>query len=122
MFKAVYYWTKSGREPVMEFIEEQDLKAVAKIAENIRYLETEGYRLHRPKAAKISEKLYELRVEFSPNNYRIIYYFCIENRIILLHAFKKKTDKLNKNDIESAETRMSDFNERLKRGEIKWVK
>lgn len=118
MFKAIFYTTRSGKNYVQDFFMDQDIKARAKIAKAIVELETMGYRLHRPKAAKIDDGLYELRVEFSPNNYRLLYYYCIKNHIVLLSAFKKKRNDLDKNDIETAITRRNDFNARIQRGEI----
>lgn len=118
MFKAIYYISKSGRNYVKEFLEEQDVKARAKIARAIMELETLGFKLHRPKAAKVEDGLYELRVEFSPNNFRILYYYCIQQHIVLLSAFKKKRNDLDRNDIETAAARRNDFNERIRKGEI----
>jgi len=97
---------------------EQDVKARAKIARAIKELETLGYKLHRPKAAKLDDGLYELRVEFSPNNYRLFYYYCVKNHIVLLSAIKKKRNDLDRNDIETAITRRNDFNARIQSGEI----
>ena len=118
MFKAIFYTTKSGQAHVEDFLMEQDTKTRVKIARAIKELETQGYQLHRPKAAKIEDGIYELRIEFSPNNFRILYYFCIKNTIVLLSAFKKKRNDLDRNDIETAITRRNDFNSRIQRGEI----
>lgn len=118
MFKAIFYTTKSGQNYVENFLMEQDIKTRTKIARSIKELETLGFQLHRPKAAKIENGLYELRIEYSPNNFRILYYFCIKNRIVLLSAFKKKRNNLDRNDIETAIARKNDFNDRIQKGEI----
>jgi phage-related protein len=118
MFKAIFYTTKSGQSYVEDFLMEQDIKTRAKIARSISELETLGFQLHRPKAAKIEDGIYEMRVEFSPNNFRILYYFCIKNKIVLLSAFKKKRNDLDRNDIETAKARRNDFNNRIQKGEI----
>ncbi len=119
LFKSVYYTTTGGRKPVEEFILKQDAKARGKIARNLIYLEEHGYLLMRPYAAKITDRLYELRVECGPNNYRILYFFYTGNYIVLVHVFKKKTDKLKRTDIETAEQRMKNFEDRIKTGEIR---
>ncbi len=116
--KVIYYFTRSGRKPVFEFIEEQGEKEQAKIYRNISMLREQGYMLHRPYAAKITEKIHELRVEAVQDNFRILYYFNFGERVVLLHAFKKKTQKLNRVDIETAENRMKDFIERIEKGEV----
>jgi len=119
MYKARYYMTASGRYPVKEFIEAQDAKAAEKIISYILYLCDKGPGLHRPYADTVRGKIRELRVEFSPNNYRIFYYFSIEQNIIMLHGIKKKDQKLKQKDIETAEVRMLDFETRIRKGEIK---
>lgn len=118
MFKALFYTTYSGARPVEKFLNEQDEKARAKIMKAIQRLKELGYRLIRPEAAKIKDRLYELRVEFSPNNYRIIYFFYAGQYVVLTHAFKKKSQELKLNDIKTAEDRMKDFETRVIKGEL----
>ena len=114
--KVVYYRNTSGREPVRDFVMEQGKKERSKIIRNIDYLEDQGYMLHRTHAAKITADLHELRVEAGRDNFRIFYYFQVKDYIVLLHAIKKKTQKLNVNDIKTAENRMLDFIERINKG------
>jgi len=119
MFKKIYYVTRSGRKPVEEYIFEQDKKVIGKILKSIQRLEEKGFLLIRPEAAKLRDKIYELRIKFSPNNFRIFYYFCTGGYVILLHAVKKKTDEVKARDIDTAESRMVEFEERIRIGEIK---
>jgi hypothetical protein len=42
--------------------------------------------------------LYELR----PGRHRVLYFFFVRSKVILLHAFLKKTDEIPKRDIEIA--------------------
>ena len=118
MFKSVFYTTVNGQNPVQKYLDDQDIKAKVKIAHAIKELEEKGYLLHRPKAAIIEDGIYELRVEYSPNNYRIFYYFCFKKYIVLLSAFKKKKQALSRKDIETAKARKNDFNNRMKKGKI----
>ena len=58
-----------------------------------------------PYSKKITPNLYELRV-LGKNNLRILYTIDSDEReIILLHAFAKKSQKLNVKDISLAESR-----------------
>lgn len=118
MFKSIFYTTKSGKSPVQKFLNEQDIKVKVKTAFAVKELEIYGYRLKRPKAALIEDGIYELRVEYSPNNYRVLYYFCLKKYIVLLSAFKKKKQVLKRKDIETAKARRNDFNIRMEKGEI----
>lgn len=84
----------------------------------IELLEKEGPDLLRPYADSVKEKIRELRVKISSGNIRIFYFFFIEKNIILLHVFKKKTQKLPEAEIEHAKKNMIDFISRYKEGEF----
>ena len=49
-----------------------------------------------------TDGLYEIRVEFQSNTYRIFCCFDSGNLVVLLNAFHKKTQKTPKNEIELA--------------------
>ena len=56
--------------------------------------------MRRPFADYLGEKtgLYELR----PGRHRVLYFFYIRNKVVLLHAFLKKTNTIPERDIEIA--------------------
>jgi len=49
-----------------------------------------------------TDGLYEIRIEFESNIYRIFCCFDKENLVVLFNAFQKKTQKTPKNEIELA--------------------
>ena len=49
-----------------------------------------------------TDGLYEIRIEFESNIYRIFYCFDKGNLVVLFNAFQKKTQKTPKNEIELA--------------------
>lgn len=111
--------TESGKCPFDEFL--QDLinngreKELAQINTYIKYLRDFGHRLpsiSQQYAKFLEDKLYELR----PGSNRIIYYFFDGEKIIILHAFKKKTPKTPKKEIEQAKREMKEY-ERIKKNE-----
>ena len=53
--------------------------------------------------------LRELRIRFSSSNIRIFYFLHIKNTFILLHGFRKKTQRLPKKELEIAIARMNDY-------------
>ena len=75
-------------------------------------LQSEGPNLIRPFADIVRGKIRELRVQRQSNQYRILYFFFHGNEIILLHGFKKKTQKLEERDLQIAENRMNDWSNR----------
>lgn len=117
-YHVIFYWDKRGKEPVREFIESLPVKTQSKITKYIEILKEQGPFLRRPYADKLIGKLYELRARFSFDNIRLIYYFFLGDKIILLHAFRKKDWAISQQDIQLAERRMKEFSHRYEQGEI----
>ena len=117
-YQVVFYWDERGRKPVREFIDSLSLKTREKIDAHIKMLSEQGPFLRRPYADKLIRKLHELRVRFFSDNVRIIYYFFLGDKVVLLHAFRKKKWQIDQKDIELAERRMNEFTSRYERGKI----
>ena len=77
----------------------------AKISRTIELLEQFGSNLGMPHSKKINNKLFELRAR-GKREIRIIYTFH-ENEIVLVHIFTKKTRKIPKKEISTAEKRLN---------------
>ena len=116
MYKVSFYRDHRGRYPVYDFIEELNDKSQACVYRNITLLSQYGPNLLRPHADYVREKIRELRVKTIDGNIRIFYFFFIEHRVILLHAFKKKSEELPEREIEQAMRCMNDLLERFKEG------
>lgn len=117
--KAVYYENKKREKPVEKFINELDDKTKGKVLARIEFLEERWRELGRPYVDKIDADLYELRVQFSSNNVRIIYAYMFRDFIVLLHGILKKRREIPKNAILKAKKRMIDFRDRCKEGTVK---
>ncbi len=50
-----------------------------------------------------TDGLFEIRIEYESNIYRVFCFFDEGNLVILINAFQKKTQKTNKSEIEMAE-------------------
>ena len=118
MYKIKFYSTRRGDYLVKDFIQLMDKKSRAKIWSYIALLEKEGPNLPRPYADPVKGKIRELRIRIRAGNVRIFYFFFPERKIILLHAFKKKTQELPKKEIEQAKKNMEDFILRYRQGEF----
>ena len=110
------YETEGGRKPVEEF-----LMALPKYHETkanilIQRLSQEGNMFGFPFTKTISGKLKELRIQASPNIYRIFYFAHIDKKFVLLHGFTKKTEQTPRKEIRIAENRMSEYIRRHKSG------
>ena len=120
MYSVYFYKDRKDYYPVNDFIEELNKKSQAKVARYVELLKEHGPNLLRPYADQVRDKIRELRVRVSDGNVRIFYFFFIERRIILLHAFKKKTQELPEGEIEQAKRNMEDFIERYNQGELRF--
>ena len=68
--------------------------------------------LGAPYARSIRDKVWELRTT-GRTQHRILYFATSGKRLVLLHAFTKKTGKTPSAEIETALRRMSDYRERM---------
>jgi phage-related protein len=104
-----YYQTENGKYPVEEFIESLEVKSQARIARTLDLLEEFGIELGMPYAKYLEKQLWELRIRFGRNRYRIIYFLPTGKTFILLHGFSKKTDVISRSDLEIANNRRDDY-------------
>jgi len=112
MYTILVYKTEKGENLLQEFLKTLDSKTRAKIEKYIELLSLEGPNLKRPYADYLESGIYELRVKFSPNNYRILYFFFFEKNIVLTHGFVKKTDSVPVKEIEKALKYKIDYEKR----------
>jgi phage-related protein len=97
VFELYYFIDHKGSVPVQEYLHRLSEDERAKAYAYLDYLSHVGYQMRRPHADSLGGRteLYELR----PKDTRILYYFRSRNRIILLHAFRKKTVQIPKREI-----------------------
>ena len=119
MYNIIYYSTVRGDAPVREFLDELPNKVRSKAQALITLLSEEGPNLPRPYADIVQGKIRELRIRFGSDNIRILYCFFIKDYIVLLHAFRKKTDRIPRQELDLAQSRMHDFVGRYQKGELK---
>jgi phage-related protein len=96
MLSNIYYFVdERGRNPVKEFICGLTVKQQAKVFAYINELLLQGHNLRRPIADYLTEGIYELR----PKDNRIFYFFFLKDSAVLVHAVKKRTASISKNDL-----------------------
>jgi len=105
-WKVNFFQTTRGNYPVKEFIEEQDKSTQTKIARSIRLLVDYGPFLKPPDIKKLQGKLYELRIP-GKSAVRLLY-TTAKGEYYLLHAFKKKTQKIPLRELKTALDRIKE--------------
>ena len=76
-------------------------------------LEDYGPDLKQPYSKHLEDGIFELRVKFSSDITRTLYFFAKGKRIILTNGFVKKTQKTPKKEIDLAKKRRVDYLERI---------
>ncbi|MCF7916575.1 MAG: type II toxin-antitoxin system RelE/ParE family toxin [Candidatus Omnitrophica bacterium] len=84
-------------------------KDKVKIFRYINFLQEQKGHLGEPYTRHIIDKIRELRIDFGKNRHRIFYFTFIDKRIILLHAFLKKTQKTPIKEKNKAKYNYQDF-------------
>ncbi len=107
-----FYVDDKGRAPVGEFLESLDKRTYARFLWSIEQLRVRNVNARQPLVRQVDGKIWELREESNTNIYRILYVFFTGRRIVLLHGFAKKTQKLPRQDLDIARQRMERFLER----------
>lgn len=107
-----YYMEENGNFPVRNFLRSLDEGTYARFARSFERLRERNIFAKEPLVKHIQDKIWELRVESNKNTYRILYIFFNGKRIILLHGFSKKTQKLPQKELDIAKKRLADFLQR----------
>ena len=96
-----FYMTSSGRSPVEEFLKEQSDVIRSNFVDALSLL-AQGYALSMPISRNLSgvfPGLHEMRLKDRHGQVRIFYFIKKGDAIYMLHAFKKKTERLPKREI-----------------------
>ena len=71
----------------------------------MQQLRIRNVQAREPLARHLEGNLWELREESMTNIYRVIYFFFSGRRIVFLHGFQKKTQKLPRQELDVARAR-----------------
>lgn len=113
-YEVIFYEDDRGRSPVKEFLDDLDAKAksnkqakqlLSKFALYVEILEKSGTRSGLPYTKHIGNGIWELR----PKDHRVFFFGWEGSKIVLLHTFRKNTQKTPQREIEQAEKEMNDW-------------
>jgi phage-related protein len=94
-----------GARPVKDFIDRLSKPAKAKVIAALEMLEEHGNRLLLPHSRALGSGLQELRIAHPEGPFRVIYCYLPGRRIVLLHAFVKRTEAIRRSDLDVAMAR-----------------
>ncbi len=103
------YRTPSDGRPVRDFLTKLSEDARAKVTAALDMLAMRGNKLMLPLSRAMGGGLLEIRVQHPEGPFRILYCFRPGRRIVLLHAFVKRTEQTPKGDLDVAKARKRDL-------------
>ena len=107
------YENDNGKAPILDYILDLTPKQQAKVYRIVNLLEKYGHELRFPFVEKIKGRnydgLWELRIQFGSDIFRIFYFVYTKNVAVFLHGFTKKQQKTPKKELDLAYNRMNDF-------------
>ena len=115
-FEVEFYEKDNGEQPAKEFLLSLDKRMRAKMTDTIKILEDNGYELREPYSKALSDGIFELRAKFGSDISRVMYFFYVDQHIILTNGFIKKTQKTPRAEIERAKKYREDYLRRKENG------
>ena len=117
MYNIKFYRTDKGYSEIEEFLDNLRIRSLKSKDSRIQHkqamlyiqlLEDYGTTLGENVTKHLEDKIWELR----PGKNRILFFFEDDETFILLHHFRKKTQKTPRKEIEKAKNEMKDWIER----------
>lgn len=114
MFNIEFYSTADGVSELWNFLDDLQKRAVTnkdariqhkQIIQYIQLLEDHGTRLGEPVIKHLEEDIWELR----PGNNRVLFFYHKDNTYVLLHQFRKTTQKTPRREIRKAKAERDDW-------------
>ena len=102
-YQVEFYEMPDGTKPLKNYLKELAPKLRAKIYRAIDMLEENGPELREPTSKLLREGIFELRAQVGSDISRVLYFFSIDRKAILVSGFTKKTQKTPQAEIEKAE-------------------
>ena len=102
-----YYTTSSGRRPVAEYVEALAWPERAVLAVLFQEIASRGLEARGATFRQIEGKLWEIRA----GAHRILYVLLTRNEMVLLHAYRKQSQKAPARHLEKARRRLEEVSE-----------
>ena len=123
MYTVEFYETLDGECQVWDFLEGLRIKAATNKDARIQHkqaslyielLQQNGTHLNENITKHLEDGIWELR----PGNNRVFYFFFQDDVFVLLHQFRKKSQKTPKREIEKAKRERDDYLSRKENGKL----
>ncbi len=114
MFHIEFYRTAQGFSDIEDFLDDLEKRAATnkdariqhkQVAQYIQFLADHGTRLGENITKHLDDDIWELR----PGNNRVLFFYFKDDTFVLLHHFRKKTQKTPKREIDKAKSERNDW-------------
>lgn len=110
-----FYRKNNDDCPIEEWLDSLNDKHAAKVLRSVDLLEEFGPGIGMPHVENITENIRCLRTKHGSNIFRVLFFTYVDQRLILLNGFTKKTPKTPPAEIERAIRYRNDFLEQKRR-------
>ncbi len=110
MREIKFYHLKNGKSPIIDFLDTLTEKQVKKVFFVLDLIETiDVVPRNFFKKLDSTDGIWEVRIRYANNIFRLLGFFDNEELVVLNHAFTKKTQKIPKKEIKIAEQRKKEY-------------
>ncbi|MCL2481513.1 MAG: type II toxin-antitoxin system RelE/ParE family toxin [Spirochaetaceae bacterium] len=107
VFDIVFFETASGKQPARDFIKRLSKDDQKEIGADIRVVQN-SFPIGLPLVRKLKPDLWEIRSLIKDGIFRV-FFTILNEKIILLHAIVKKSNKTPLKELDVAVTRLNEF-------------
>ncbi len=109
-----FYMTSDGKQPALEVIKSFEKVDRAKIYGCLESIELLGFDTPRVEFRHIEGKLWEIKIKSASGGYRVFYLVIQKNMLVLLHTYKKQSQKAPDREIKTAMKRLKEVLDHMK--------
>jgi phage-related protein len=103
-----FYRSSNGQNPIYEFVQSLTPSARSKTLRLLELARSKGPDLGMPYSRPLGHGLFELRVH-DKQEVRLFYVFFAHKKLVILHAFQKKTQATPAKELKIARTRQAEL-------------
>ena len=104
-----FYETKEGNSPIAKFIDQSPKIDQAVILAVFSDIESHGLAAKGAIFRQLDGKLWEIKIKTPGGGYRFLYVLLDKASMMLVHAFKKKTQKTPLKELDLARKRVAEI-------------
>lgn len=112
-----FYSTQNGTEPVREWLRNLNREDKRVIGEDIKTVQF-GWPLGMPLVGNMGDGLWEVRSKLHGGRITRIFFFMVDDIMILVHGFFKKTQQTPKKELDLAKKRKNEFEQNKRRSTV----